>query len=287
MSHPKLIVCATAFALAAPAWSEVVLETDDDRATLTGAWTTSTAAPGYYGVDFATAVVGGAADTARFFSPKAITSTGTWCAQARWTQGSNRSAAARYELYDGTTLRGSVTVDQRINGGAWRTLSCVPLTAGRTAEVRLLDTSGTAGTLVVADGVRWVWEENSAQSLCVNVAGGQAAGGGTYVAQGLAIPANGTCKPWSGFMKTGTNVIGFTAGSACTSSDGQTLTASLSTTNPSFFGTSPVTDHIRLCLGASCPAGVTQIAVSTYFGSSAPARVTCTAAMLQLPAAHN
>lgn len=276
--------------LSLPSFGEVVLEADDNTATLSGSWSQSTGTPGFYGSDFATSVVGGAAASARFFSPRPISTSGSYCIQAHWTAGSNRSASARYEVYDGSTLRGSFNADQRSNGGAWRTLGCVALTAGRTGEVRLLDSSGAAGSLVVADGVRWVWEESAAQSLCVEVNGGQAQGGGSYVGQGYAMPARGSCKPWSGFMKTGTDVVGYSSGSGCTSSDGQVLTLTLATVNPRFFGTGAVvSDFIRICSNGAggCPLGVVQGDTSSYFGLASAQRVSCTPAMLELPAGHN
>lgn len=270
------------------AHAEVVIEADDNTAVFSGSWASSTAVPGFYGSDFATATAGGATDIARLIGPRPVSTSGTYCVQARWLAGSNRSASARHELYDGTTLRQTVNVDQRANGGAWRTIACVALTAGRVPEVRVLDAGSATGTLVVADAVRWVWEESGALSLCIDLAGGASRGGGTYVAQGLALPANGTCKPWSGFMKTGSDVVGTTSGTACTSSDGRTMTASLATTNPSFFGPgSVVSDHIRLCPTGTCATGVSSAAVSSYFGQVPAARVTCTTSMLTLPATHN
>lgn len=288
MTPRALLASAALAALSTSGFCEVVLEADNVGATTTGAWTASTAIAGFYGTNFTTAVVGGTADTTSFRPQRPISATGTWCAQARWTAASNRTTAARYDLYDGTAFRGTFTANQQLNGGVWRTLGCVTLTQGQTPEARLLDNSGTAGSLVVADAVRWVYEDNVSQSLCVNVAGGQSGGGGTYVARGLSTPAAGTCKPWAGFMKTGTNVVGFTAGSACTSSDNRVLTATLSTTNPSFFGTNTqVTDHLQICINGACPAGVTQFAASSYFGSSTVALVACTSSILTLPSAHN
>lgn len=288
MNRASLAALAALCVLSTPVLAEVVLEADDNAATLSGTWTQSTAVAGFYGSDFATAPVGGTAETARFFSPRNITTSGTWCVQAHWTAGSNRSAAARYELYDGATLRTSVNVDQRVNGGAWRTLACVALTAGQRAEARLRDTSGTAGALVVADGVRWVWEETSAQSLCLNVAGGQAAGGGTFVLQGASIPPSGVCKPLAGFLRTGSNVIGYSSGAGCTSSDGRVFSATLATTNPGFFGRGTiVSDHIRICPAGATNCPVAQADASSYFGQVVAERVSCTSAMLSLPAAHN
>lgn len=277
-------------ALSGPGYSEVVLESDDNAATLTGTWSQSQAVAGYYGSDFATAGVGGGTvDTARFFSQRAITTSGTWCIQARWTAGSNRSASAQYQVFDGTTLRSTFPADQRANGGAWRRLGCAQLTAGKISEVRLLDTGGAAGSIVVADGVRWVYEETPGQGFCVNVAGGPANGGATFVGQGYSLPPNGACKAWSGFMKTGSTVVGFSSGSGCTSSNGKVFTATLSTSNPSFFGPGKsISDHIQLCTAgaAGCPVGATQFDSGSFFNGTAE-RVSCTSTMLQLPAVHD
>lgn len=288
MNLRRLALFAVFLGLGAASHAEVVMETDDALATLSGTWTKSSSVAGYYGVGVAYTTVSTTAQTARFFSPKPITTTGTWCAQARWTAGTTRSATAAYQIYDGATLRSTVNVDQRINGGAWRTLACVPMTAAKTAEIRLLNSSGASGSLVVADAVRWVYEESSAQSLCLLVGGGQAAGGGTYVGQGMSVPANGTCKPWSGFLKTASTVVAFSTGSGCTSSDGKVFTATLASTNPSFFGPGTiVSDHIQLCLTGTCPAKISQSDVSSYFGTTSVATTTCTSTILSLPSSHD
>ena len=69
--------------LSAQANSEVVIDSDDNSATLTGTWTQAKTDSGFYGNDYATAQGAGSADTARFFSPRTISSTGNWCIQAR------------------------------------------------------------------------------------------------------------------------------------------------------------------------------------------------------------
>jgi hypothetical protein len=267
--------------------SEVVLDADDDTATLTGAWTQSSGSPGYYGLDYATAVGGGAAATARFLSPRPITTSGTWCIQARWTSGANRSAAAQYRVFDGSTARSTFTVNQKINGGAWRRLGCVNLTAGNTSEVRLSDAGSAAGTLVVADGVRWVWEESSAQSYCIAVNGGFGSGGTTFVGRGFSVPTAGNCKPWSGFTKTGSSVIATSTGTGCTSSDGKVLTVNVFSTNPAWFGAGNFgSDHIQLCPAgtAGCPIGA-GVDSGSFGGPAAP--TACTAGLLNLPAIHD
>lgn len=279
---PILMLCA---GLCGPAYSEVVLDTDDDVATLSGTWTQSKAVPGFYGSDFATAVVGGGADTARFFSQRTITTSGPWCVQARWTAGANRSGGAQYQVFDGSTLRGTVSVNQKVNGGAWRRLGCFQFTAGKTGEVRLLD-SGAAGELVVADGVRWVWDE-SARPVCVNVAGGFGAGGVTFVGQGFTMPGNGACTPWSGTLRTATTVVGTSSGTGCVSSDGKVLTLALQSLDPPFFGPgTTVTDYIQVCPGGAAGCPVAQTDQGSFF-TGAAALTSCTPTLLQIPSVHD
>jgi hypothetical protein len=272
------------------AHSEVVMDSDDNAATLTGTWTQAKTILGFYGDDYASAQGAGSADTARFFSPRPITTTGTWCIQARWTGGTNRTTAARYQVFDGTTLRSTFIVNQQINGGAWRRLGCVALTAGRIGEVRLTDTGVVATSVVVADGVRWVWDEGSiAQDFCVAVNGGFGSGGTTFVGKGFVAPANGTCKPWSGIMRTATTVVGTSDGAACMSNDAKLLTISLQTTAPEFLGIGTLaSDHIELCPNAAtlgCPAHAGQSDRGTFGGPAA--QIACTTALGTIPSSHD
>lgn len=287
MNRFKTVLLLLALGLSAPAYSEVVLETDDNVATFTGTWAQSTTVPGFYGQDYATATGGGTADTARFFSQRAITTSGTWCIQAYWTSGGTRTTAAQYQVFDGTTSRGTFTVNQQLNGGAWRRLGCVTLTAGRTAEVRLTDTGVAAGAVVIADGVRWVWEESSAANFCIAVNGGFGSGGTSHIGRGFSVPTPGNCKPWAGFTKTGSSVIATTTGTGCMSSTGGVLTVTLFSTDPPWFGAGQFgSDHIQLCPAgvAGCPigGGVDQ---GSFGGTAAPQ--TCTATLLNLPAVHD
>lgn len=269
---------------------EVVMDSDDNAATLTGTWTQAKTVLGFYGDDYATAQGAGSADTARFFSPRAITATGTWCIQARWTGGGTRTTAARYQVFDGTVLRSTFVVNQQVNGGAWRRLGCVPLTVGRIGEVRLSDTGVVAPSVVVADGVRWVWDEGPiAQDFCIAVNGGFGAGGTTFVGKGFVTPPNGTCKSWSGIMRTAATVVGTSTGAACMSNDAKLLTVSLHTSAPEFLGIGVVAaDHIELCPNAAtlgCPAHAGQSDQGTFGGPAA--QIACTAALGAIPSSHN
>ena len=290
----RLAILMMVTGLSAQAHGEVVLDTDDNAAVFTGTWTRSTAGVGFYGTDFAFAQGGGSADTARFMTQIPITSTATWCIQARWTIGSNRTTAARYQVFDGPTLRGTFTVNQQVNGGAWRRLGCVKLTAGNTGEVRVSNTGVPSSSIVVADAVRWVWNEVPIlQDFCVAISGGFGSGGTTFVGKEFISPTKGTCKPWAGIVKTASTVVGTSTGSACLSDDGKLLTITLHTTDPPFFGsgtsgTSSVTDHIELCPLAStagCPAASGQFDQGFFSGPAA--QVTCTTAVTSIPSSHD
>lgn len=269
---------------------EVVMDSDNNAATLTGTWTKVKTVLGFYGEDYATAQGAGSADTARFFSPRPITTTGNWCVQARWTAGATRTTAAKYQVFDGTTLRGTFTANQQINGGAWRRLGCVALTAGKIGEVRLSDLGVVSPSVVVADGVRWVWEEGPvSQDFCVAVNGGFGSGGTTFVGKGFVSPPNGTCKPWAGILRTGSTVAGTSTGAACMSNDAKLLTISLHTTLPEFLGIGVnATDHIELCPSAAtlgCPAHNGQSDRGTFSGPAA--QIACTAALGTIPSSHD
>jgi hypothetical protein len=290
-------VFASLVGVGSPAFSQVVMDSDDNVATLAGTWTQASAPAGFYGSDYASAQGGGGSDTARFFSPKPIGATGNWCVEARWTAGANRATNAHYRVFDGSALRNTFVADQTQNGGAWRILGCVLLTAGQTSEVRLSDASVSAARVVVADGVRWVWDEGAAGAgdFCIAVNGGFGGDGGTtFIGKGFATPPNGACRPWSGIVRTATTVVGTTSGSACLSDDGKLFTASLHSTAPEYLGPGNVAvDHIELCpLGttaALCPAHSGQSDRGYFaFGPSAPAAgIACTPALVSIPSDHD
>jgi len=160
--HSRLLsVVAGVLLIATASGAETIMETDDNAAQLAGTWTNSKATLLWYGDDYAVAQGGGTADVAIFTAPRPSDETGTWCVDARWTAAPNRSTAARYRIYDGferfgAPLVGTVNVNQRVNGGAWQRLACVPLTGGVLSQVLLDDSGVPTGNFVVADAVRWV-----------------------------------------------------------------------------------------------------------------------------------
>lgn len=291
MNLRKRLTILILIGLCAQAHAEVIIDSDDNSATFNGAWTQATTDPGFYGNDYATAQGAGSADTARFFSQRPITATGTWCIQARWTAGPIRTPSARYQVFDGTTLRNTFTVNQQVNGGAWNRLGCVALTAGKTGEVRLSDTGVLAANIVVADGVRWVWDEGTInQDFCIAVNGGVGSGGTTFVGKGFIMPSNGACKPWSGIMRTASTVVGTSTGAACQSNDGKLLTVTLQTTAPEFLGNGvTATDHIELCTLAATAGCPSRLGGQSDRGTNnGPAAiVACSAAVSTIPSSHN
>jgi hypothetical protein len=286
----------------APAFSQVVLESDDNNATLTGTWATQTTAAGFYGTGYRVAAGGGGSDLAQFLSPKPISSTGSWCLEARWTADTDRATAVQYQVYDYNTLRNTFTVDQTKNGGTWQTLGCVKLTAGKASKVRISDSGVTTGKVVVADGVRWVWDEsaniaNNPQDYCINVNGGwnpNNPGGVTFVAKNFVYPPKGACRSWTGIVRASISVVGTTTGTACLSDDGKRFTAALRTSAVDWAGVDAVSDTIDLCPTGTCPPKTGGGTISErdlgYFsgGMEGPAaHVSCTAAMTSIPSEHD
>ncbi|MBS0416140.1 MAG: hypothetical protein JSR66_00395 [Proteobacteria bacterium] len=126
-----------------------------------------------------------------------------------------------------------------------------------------------------------------ASNYCIAVGGGFGSGGATFVGTGFAVPAAGTCGHWSGFTKAFSSVILTTTGTGCLSSDGKVLNFSLSSADPSFYGSGVVVnDWIRMC-----PAGTKSCVVGggtdhgNFGGAAAP--VACTSSLLSLPALHD
>jgi hypothetical protein len=122
--------------------------------------------------------------------------------------------------------------------------------------------------------------------FCIAVSGGFGTGGTTFVAPGFTVPAENNCTPWSGFTKTASSVILSTSGVACLSGTGKTLTVSVASADPAFFGAgSQVSDYIQLTR-ASSSGTFTGGTDQGEFGGSAD-QVTCTSGVLSLPDIHD
>ncbi len=123
-------------------------------------------------------------------------------------------------------------------------------------------------------------------SFCIATGGGFGSGGTTFVNPGFVTPSAGKCSPWSGYTKTASTVIATTTGAACLSSDSKKLTLSVSSADPSFFGAgSVVSDYIELTRSGTSGTFTTG-QDQGQFGGSAD-QITCTSALLTLPATHD
>ena len=122
-------------------------------------------------------------------------------------------------------------------------------------------------------------------AFCIATAGGFGSGGTTFVAPGFTVPAQNKCTPWSGFTKTASTVILTTSGAACLSTTGKTLTLSVSSLDPAFFGTSPVSDYIQLTRASSTGTFTGGTDQGQFAGSAD--QVACTSGLLSLPDSHD
>jgi hypothetical protein len=121
---------------------------------------------------------------------------------------------------------------------------------------------------------------------CIAVNGGFGTSGGTtFVARGFSFPEASKCTTWSGYTKTAATVILTTGGTSCLSSDSKALTVSVSSADPSYFGTGQLgVDYIQLSRGSATEPFTGQD--SGYFSGSAEP-VSCTSDLLTLPSSHD
>ena len=122
-------------------------------------------------------------------------------------------------------------------------------------------------------------------SFCIATAGGFGDGGTTFVAPAITVPGENKCTSWSGFTKTASTVILNTSGAACLSTTGKTLTVSVDSIDPAFFGTSPVSDYIQLTRASSTGTFTGGTDQGQFAGSAD--QVTCTSDLLTLPDSHD
>ena len=122
-------------------------------------------------------------------------------------------------------------------------------------------------------------------SFCIASSGGFGNGGTTFVGPSFAVPAANKCTPWSGFTKTASTVILNTSGAACLSTSGKTLTVSVSSLDPAFFGTTAVADYIQLTRASSSGTFTSGSDQGAFSGSAD--QITCTSDLLTLPDIHD
>ena len=174
----------------------------------------------------------------------------------------------------------------------WRAEPTGNNTASPNATLNLLSSNGTAapaetgfffnpnGTIHFASGQTFP----GGGPFCIATSGGFGNGGTTFVEPGFTVPAVNNCTSWSGFTKTASTVILNTSGAACLSSTGKTLTVSVSSADPAFFG-NPVSDYIQLTRTSSTGSFTGGTDQGQFAGSAN--QVTCTSAVLSLPDSHD
>jgi hypothetical protein len=122
-------------------------------------------------------------------------------------------------------------------------------------------------------------------NFCIATAGGFGKGGTTFVAPIFTVPAKNKCTAWSGWTKTASTVILNTSGAACVSSTGKTMTVSVFSADPDFFGNTAPTDYIKLTRASATGSFTSGTDTGAFAGSAA--QLTCTSSLLSLPDSHD
>ncbi len=136
---------------------DIIVDTDDTSATLSGSWTTSTSDAGYYGADYLQD--GNTGDTdGDPTNDKTVTynmdlpEDGIYEVFARWTAGSNRATNAQYTVtYKGGSQ--TILVDQTKDDAAWVSLGWYPFEANSSDQVVL--SNANANNYVIADAIKF------------------------------------------------------------------------------------------------------------------------------------
>src|SRR5215216_94876 len=131
----RLALCCAAAALllaavpAAPLLAEeIVVDDAAPGVQFTGTWQVTTTSSGFLGDGYRFRVAGDGSSRVRW-PFRASSGDGTYEVFARWTSGVNRASNATYVLTHASGTA-SVVVDQRLGGGAWRSLGTFRFTAG-------------------------------------------------------------------------------------------------------------------------------------------------------------
>ena len=114
-------------------------------------WQTSSGTAGYHGSNYAFASTQAVSDGATFWFY--LPAAGTRTIDAWWTAGTNRSATAPFVAFNAAgTEVGRASVNQQVNGGAFRAIGTWSFSAGWNKVV--LSRWTTAGYVVIADAIR-------------------------------------------------------------------------------------------------------------------------------------
>ncbi|MDF3058514.1 MAG: hypothetical protein K0R17_2729 [Rariglobus sp.] len=137
--------------VAPPATALIVDNSAATGVTITGAWTSSAADPGYHGTNYLHDGDAGKGTKSVRFSPTLATA-GTYEVYLRWTASTSRANNVPVTItHAGGTA--STQVNQKVNGGEWVLLGSYAFNAGTAGNV-LVSTTGTSG-YVVADAIKF------------------------------------------------------------------------------------------------------------------------------------
>lgn len=147
-----------------PAYADddAIMDVDDNAASFTGTWPSSTTKILYYGDDYQFAWGSGSGTRtaeATWTTAQVVDVTGEYQVYVRWTTHPNREETAWYRVYDGiadTTVNCSCSPNQTLNGGAWQYCCSTTLSAGQRGVVKLGNENTSTNEVVIADGVRFV-----------------------------------------------------------------------------------------------------------------------------------
>jgi Stage II sporulation protein len=121
------------------------------RVEYTGAWTASSASPGFHGTDYRFIATEESSAPATFYFN--LTAAGARTIDAWWVAGTNRSAAASFVAYDADGAEvGRTTANQQAGGGQWNALGTYAFKAGWNRVV--LSRWQAPGSVVIADAIR-------------------------------------------------------------------------------------------------------------------------------------
>lgn len=114
----------------------------------TGTWKASSSTAGFEGTDYVWSLLANGSASAAWTA--IIPTSGKYFIYAQWTAYDNRASNATYKVINNGNVIGSVSVDQRANGGLFNLLGEFDVTAGNLSIVL----SNDADSYVIADAIR-------------------------------------------------------------------------------------------------------------------------------------
>lgn len=128
---------------------------DNPSASVVGTWSTGTIATNKFGFDYRSRGQGTGANYVDFIP--AIVTPGDYRVYTWHTMGSNRTVGAPHTIvHNGGSA--TVNVNQQVNEGKWNLLGTFNFVAGTSGYVRISDNFADAGKVVIADGIKFVYD---------------------------------------------------------------------------------------------------------------------------------